>query len=127
MNNFTTYINNLYGGNMKLFLILLLPFLFVGSAMGQKGYSANVDSAYANSLKGIFYALENIPARKNSISKDLITKNRLTARIKVSKEIGGVFVQSTGFFNSYKVTSEIYRDYKSLKRDGLIDYIPRKD
>jgi hypothetical protein len=112
---------------MKGVLIFVLASILIGTAKGQEQFRLSIDSAYTNSLRGIFYALENIPERKNSISKDLIRKNRLTARIKISKEIGGVFVQSTGFFDTYKVTTEIYRDYKSLKTEGLIDYIPRKE
>ena len=111
---------------MKLFALLLFPALMFGQTITNKtDFKTKVDSAYTNALKGIHFAIENIPERKNSISKDLIAKNELIAKVKISKEAGGVFVQSVGFYKTYKVTTEIYRDYKSLKDDGIIDYIPR--
>ena len=111
---------------MKLLAILLFPILMFGQTeISKSNFKAKVDSAYTNALKGIYFAIENIPERKNSVSKDLILNNELIAKIKISKETGGVYVQSIGFYKTYKVTTEIYRDYKSLKNDGTIDYIPR--
>ncbi|MCF6271063.1 MAG: hypothetical protein L3J41_15225 [Melioribacteraceae bacterium] len=117
---------------MKVIAILLFPILMFGQPLQNKsatadesGFKDKVDIAYANAMKGVYFAFENIPERKNSVSKDLISDNELIAKVKISKEVGGVFVQSVGFYNTYKVTAEIYRDYKSLKDEGLIEYIPR--
>jgi len=111
---------------MKIVVILLFPILMFGQPVEKKsGFKDKVDIAYANAMKGIYFALENIPERKNSISKDLISDDELIAKIKISKGVGGVYVQSVGFYNTFKVTTEIYRDYKSLKDEGLIEYIPR--
>ena len=99
--------------------------MFGQTIISESNFRTRVDSAYLNAMKGVYFALENIPERKNSISQDLITNNELVAKVKISKETGGVFVQSVGFYKTYKVTTEIYRDYKSLKDDGIIDYIPR--
>jgi hypothetical protein len=111
----------------KGFVVIGLFIVFSGVVTGQNKFKSKIDSAYSNSLKGIYFALENIPDRKNSYSKDLIAQNKLIAQIKISKGIGGVYVQSTGFCDSYKTTSEIYRDYKSLKTEGYIDYIPHRE
>jgi len=111
---------------MKILLLVLFPILMFGQTItNESSFKTKVDSAYLNAMKGVFFALENIPERKNSISKDLITDNELVAKIKIGKGAGGVYVQSVGFYKTYKVTTEIYRDYKSLKNDGVIDYIPR--
>jgi len=118
----------MFGGIMKVLAILLFPVLMFGQTIEDKsGFKDKVDTAYANAMKGVYFALENIPERKNSVSKDLIAENKLIAKVKISKEIGGIFVQSIGFKDTYKVTTEIYRDYKSLKDEGFIDYIPRTD
>lgn len=111
---------------MKVLAILLFPILMFGQTIEEKsGFKEKVDSAYANAMKGVYFALENIPEKKNSVSKELISKNELIAKVKISKEVGGVHVHSTGFYKTFKVVTEIYRDYKSLKTEGLIEYIPR--
>lgn len=111
---------------MKVVLMCLFPILLFGQTITNKSnFKEKVDSAYFNAMKGVYFAIENIPERKNSISKDLIAKNEIVAAIKISKEEGGIFVESTGFYNSTKVTISVYRDYKSLKEEGAIDFIPK--
>lgn len=119
---------------MKKWIVVILlissSVLFTDVALAQEKkkdvkFSSKIDVAYSNSMKGIYFALENIPKRKNSVSKELISNNELIAKVKISKEVGGVSVHSVGFYNSYKVSVEIYRDYKSLKDEGFIEYIPR--
>ena len=111
---------------MKVLVILLFPVLMFGQTIEDKsGFKVKVDSAYANAMKGVYYALENIPEKKNSVSKDLISDNELIAKVKISKGVNGVSVVATGLYNSYKITAEVYRDYKSLKDEGFIEYIPR--
>jgi len=116
----------MFGGIMKVLAILLFPVLVFGQTIEDKsGFRDKVDTAYANAMKGVYFALENIPERKNSVSKDLISDDELIAKIKISKGVNGISVTATGFYNSYKITAEVYRDYKSLKDEGFIKYIPR--
>jgi hypothetical protein len=111
---------------MKVLAILLFPILMFGQTIGEESrFSIKVDSAYTNAMKGVYFALENIPEKKNSVSKDLISNDELIAKVKINKGVNGVTVVATGFCNSYKVTAEVYRDYKALKDEGFIDYIPR--
>ena len=111
---------------MKILAILLFPILMFGQTIEEKsGFNDKVDSAYANAMKGVYFALENIPERKNSISKELISDDELIAKVKINKGVNGISVVATGFHNSYKITAEVYRDYRSLKAEGFIDYIPR--
>lgn len=113
---------------MKLLTIILFPILMFGQTNNLKtDFKEKVDSAYINAMKGVYYALENIPERKNSTSKDLIASNEIIASVKINKEVGGVSVNSKGFYKTYKVTVEIYRDYASLKSEGVIDYIPKEE
>lgn len=113
---------------MKIMVFILFPIILFGQSEIQKlNFKEKVDSAYLNAMKGVYYALENIPDRKSSVSKDLISENELIASVKVSKEVGGVLVQAVGFCNSYKVSVEVYRDYESLKNEGIISYIPKKE
>ena len=110
---------------MKVLAILLFPVLMFGQTIEDKsGFKDKVDTAYANAMKGVYFALENIPERKNSVSKDLISDDKLIAKVKISKGVNGVSVAAIGFYNSYKVTTEVFRDYKSLKDEGFIKYIP---
>ena len=111
-----------------LFPILLFPILlFAQTVKEDSGFISKVDVAYANAIKGVAFALENIPERKKSVSKELIANNALVAKVKINKGVGGVSVNAVGFYNSYKVTVEVYRDYNSLKEEGVIEYIPRSD
>ncbi len=112
---------------MKMLAILLFPVLLFGQSVENKlEAKEKIDFAYINALKGVAFALENIPERKSSTSKDLIAENNLIATIKINKEVGGVVVQSSGFYNTYKVTVEVYRDYHSLLNEGIIKYIPEE-
>lgn len=111
---------------MKILAIILFSTLmFAQTVEEQSGFKSKMDIAYANAIKGVSFALENIPDRKNSVSKELIANDELISKIKINKGVGGISVNAVGFYKSYKVTVEIYRDYKSLKEEGVIDYIPR--
>ncbi len=103
--------------------ILLIPL----ALSAQTKFSEDVEIAFTNAFKGIHYALANIPDRKNSISKELIDKDQMVAKIKLSKEVGGVSVESIGHFKSYEVKITVQRDYESLKKEGLIDRIPEDE
>ena len=103
-----------------LALFLLIPIIL----SAQTTYSDDINIAYTNSLKGIHYAIANIPERKNSISKELIDDDQMVAKIKLSKEVGGISVESTGHYKTYEVKITVRRDYESLKKEGLIDRIP---
>lgn len=106
---------------MKLLTIFLLIPLVISA---QTSFSEDIDIAYTNSLKGVHYAIANIPDRKNSISKELIDADQLVAEVKLSKEVGGVSIESVGHYKTYEVKITLRRDYESLKKEGLIDRIP---
>ncbi len=107
---------------MKLFLLFFFASA-INSSQNQK-FEDDVQKAYINAKKGIYYALEHIPESKNSLSTELIDSDKLIAKIKVTKEVRGVKVESEGFNKTYEVRIVVYRSYKKLMEEGFIKYIP---
>lgn len=90
-------------------------------------FEENINNAYTNAKKGMYFAFANIPAKKNDFAKELIEEDKLLAKVKLSKAINGVRVESTGIFNSYEICITVFRTYESLMKDGYIKYIPKED
>jgi len=103
---------------MKILLMLgiFLSLQFVLTA--QSKTDNDIDIAYQNAKKGIYWALSNIPLKKSTNDNDLIAEDKLYASVKLSKEINGVKVSSKGFYNTNEVEITIYRSYESLKAEG---------
>jgi len=100
--------------------IILVLFCFPLLLQAQTGFEKNTDSAYANAEKGIYWALKHIPDSKNKISNDLIFEGELLAAVKLTKHLGGVKVESTGFKGTTKVSVFLFRSYKLLKKEGYL-------
>ncbi len=106
---------------IRIFLIsiFLLSFaIFAQEKSAVNTFDDNVKHAYTNAMKGIYFALENIPESKSSLNSDLIEEDDLLAEIKLSKEIDGVKIESKGYYNTYSVEVIVYRSYDSLEKDG---------
>ncbi len=110
---------------MKLFLLLSLFLPIV--IFAQSEYEECVDKAVVNAKKGIYWAFENIPEKKKSIERELISKDKLIAEVKLGKEVEGVRVESTGYYRSTKVTVVLYRSYDLLKKEGYIQEKEKKE
>jgi hypothetical protein len=80
----------------------------------------NLDVAYQNAKKGIYWALTNIPDNRSRIRKDLIEDDRLYSSVKLETEFNGLKIVSTGFENSTEVTITIYRSLDGLIREGYL-------
>ncbi len=104
---------------MKTALIFLVLFLSPASYQ-QNNDEKNIDTAFQYAKKGIYYALSNIPENKSRLSRELIENDKLFARVKLTKEINGVKIESTGHFSSDEVTIKIYRSFGSLEKEGYI-------
>ena len=104
---------------MKSCLALLFLF-FSFPAFGQADLENDIGTALQNAKKGIYWALNNIPEKKNKSDNDLIADNKLFASVKLSKEINGLKIESSGFFNSYSVTVKFFRSNENLIKDGYI-------
>jgi len=99
------------------FILGLLLFLPI-SLLAQAKTEQDIDMAYQNAKKGIYWALSNIPGKKATMDNDLIAEDKLYASIKLSKEVNGVKVSSKGYYQTNEVEITIYKSYESLKTEG---------
>lgn len=100
-----------------IFLCLLL-IIGVVSSFAQSKTEDDINLAYQNAKKGIYWALENIPAKKASLDNDLIAEDKLYASVKINREINGVKVVSKGYYLTNHVEITIYKSYDILKSEG---------
>ncbi len=101
-------------------LLLFIFILFSYSAFTQEKIESDIDYAYQNAKKGIYWALSNIPEKKTKIEKDLIADDRLYSEVKLYKEVNGVKIISTGYYHSNKVQITVYKSYDSLEKEGYV-------
>ena len=104
--------------NMKALLVLSIILSLQFGLNAQSKSDSDIDVAYQNAKKGIYWGLSNIPGKKSSLDNDLIGEDKLYASVKVSKEVQGVKVSSKGYYNTNEVEITIYRSYESLKAEG---------
>ena len=104
---------------MKL-VYLFIFFLLYSSTnlLAQDKTEQDIDLAYQNAKKGIYWALSNIPGKKIEMDNELIAEDKLYATVKLRKEINGVKVVSTGYYQTNEVEITIYKSYESLKSEG---------
>jgi len=96
-------------------LLLFLPSI---NSYSQVKTDQDIDIAYQNAKKGVYWALSNIPIKKSRIENDLIAEDRLYASVRLDKEVNGVKVVSRGFYQTHEVEITIYKSYDSLKTEG---------
>lgn len=106
---------------MKMFLsfialLILLPI----SSFSQSKIESDIESALVNAKKGVYYALTNLQGKKAKFEKSLIADDKLIAKVKVSKELNGVKIESIGFFQTNELTIVLYKSSESLIKDGYI-------
>lgn len=103
--------------SLKIFFLLC----FFGSlTFAQSTIESDVEFALQNAKKGIYWALSNIPVKKSKIENSLIDSDKLISHVKLSKEINGVRVESTGYFGTNELTIIMYRSKDSLIKDGFL-------
>ncbi|GBD88316.1 hypothetical protein BMS3Abin03_02251 [bacterium BMS3Abin03] len=105
---------------MKIPLFLICIFWLTGFCLSQEKIESDIDYAYQNAKKGIYWALSNIPEKKSKIEGDLVADDRLYAHVRLDKEINGVKVKSKGFYFTNTVEITIYRSFDSLKEYGYL-------
>ncbi len=103
---------------MKLLSIIVIILAVQFGLNAQSKTDSDIDVAYQNAKKGIYWALSNIPLKKSTNDNDLIAEDKLYASVKLSKEVNGVKVSSKGFYQTNEVEITIYRSYESLKAEG---------
>ena len=105
---------------MRTVFIISILFLFSNISFPQEKIETNIESAVQNAKKGVYWALSNIPVKKAKIEKSIVNEDKLLARVKVAKELNGVRVESTGYYQTNEVTIVLYRSRDSLVKDGYI-------
>ena len=99
------------------FLSLLIIFSSI-NLFAQEKTDQDMDIAFQNAKKGVYWALSNIPIKKSTTDNDLIGEDKLYASVKLSKEVNGVKVVSKGYYLTNEVVITIYKSYESLKAEG---------
>jgi hypothetical protein len=102
---------------------LLLSFILIISfqTFPQTQIEGDINIAYQNAKKGIYWSLSNVPENKLRLKHDLIDKDKLYSTVQIVKEIDGVKIVSTGYNNSTEVRIKMYRSFKSLIKEGYIE------
>lgn len=103
---------------MKGIILVLICFPLIITA--QNGFENSLDSAYKNARKGIYWALKHIPETKHKIANELIYEGELLAEVKLTKQLGGVKVESTGYEGTTRVLVRLFRSYKLLTKEGYL-------
>jgi hypothetical protein len=98
-----------------LFVVLLSPVLFA-----QQDMEDNLNTAYQNAKKGVYWALGNIPEKKSRLEIDLIAEGKLYSSVKLEKEFNGIKIESTGYYNTTEVSVIVYRSNDGLIKDGYL-------
>jgi len=105
---------------MKPYLFIL-PILFLTQTVfPQTKIESDIESTLVNAKKGVYYALSNLQGKKAKFEKSLIADDKLIAKVKVSKELNGIKIESTGFSETNELTVILYKSADSLIKDGYI-------
>ena len=103
-----------------IFVVLVALIAISSTSFSQQKLEDDVEIAFQNSKKGIYWALSNIPAKKAKLDNNLIGNDILLTNVKLSKEVNGVKVESVGYFHSNEVKIIVYKSNESLIKDGYI-------
>ena len=105
---------------MKASLIIFAIILISSLTYSQDKIESDIDFALQYAKKGIYWALANIPEKKTSLNNDLISEDRLYASVRLEKEVNGIKIESTGYYQTLEVKITIYRSNNSLKSGGYL-------
>jgi len=103
------------------FYLLVLPFIFFTQIIfSQSKIESDIESTLVNAKKGVYYALSNLQGKKTKFEKSLIAEDKLIAKVKVTKELNGIKIESTGFSETNELSIVLYKSSESLIKDGYI-------
>ena len=105
---------------MKIIILVIICLLPVSFSISQVKIETDIDTAYQNAKKGVYWALSNIPEKKSKLENDLIVNDKLCASVKLDKEINGIRIVSVGFNNSNEVTIKIFKSFDNLAKEGYL-------
>ncbi len=106
---------------MKFVLITILLFIIGTSfSFAQSKMEDEINIAYQNAKKGIYWALTNIPDKKSKLDEDLVANDKLYSSVRLEKVIDGIKVEATGFNSSNEVKIIIYKSNETLLKEGYL-------
>ncbi len=106
---------------MKLFSLSFFISIFLSSFLySQSKLEGDINTAYQNAKKGVYWALTNISEKKSKLDEDLVADDKLYAKVKLEKVIDGVKIESKGFNNSNEVNIIIYKSNETLLKEGYL-------
>lgn len=106
-------------------LFFIVTFVLMSShSFSQQKLEDDIEAAYQNAKKGLYWALANIPPKKARIDNNLVGNDILIANVRLSKEINGVKVESVGYYHSNEVKIVVFKSNESLIKDGYISAPP---
>lgn len=105
---------------MRALLFLTIFILVTFNFYAQQKLEDDIEIAFQNAKKGVYYALSNIPPKKARMDSNLISNDILLASVKLTKEINGVKVESIGYYHSNEVKVVVYKSNDSLIKDGYL-------
>jgi hypothetical protein len=112
---------------MQKYLIIVFSLILFCILPCSKCYAQNtpkfsdIDSAYQNAKKGILWSLSNIKAKKSRADNRLILNDNVVAEVKLTKEVNGVCIVSTGYAGSTEVSVTVYRSLTELVNEGYLE------
>lgn len=106
------------------FFTFIVLTIFASNSFSQQKLEDDIEVAYQNAKKGLYWALANIPPKKARLDNNLIGNDILIANVRLSKEINGVKVESVGYFHSNEVKIVVFKSNESLIKDGYITAPP---
>jgi hypothetical protein len=104
---------------VKLSFLFLILSANIFISYSQVQTEEDIEIAYQNAKKGIYWTLENIPEKKK-LDNDLIAEDRLYASIKLEKQVNGIKIESVGYYKSISVGIKIYKSNDSLVKEGYL-------
>ena len=104
----------------KVLFAFIVLVCFKSQSFSQQKLEDDIEIAYLNAKKGIYWALDNIPQKKLKLENELIADDKLYAKVKLEIEIEGIKIESTGYYHSNEVNIKIYKSNDSLVKDGYL-------
>jgi hypothetical protein len=104
----------------KVLFAFIVLVCFKSQSFSQQKLEDDIEIAYLNAKKGIYWALDNIPQKKLKLENELIAEDKLYAKVKLEIEIEGIKIESTGYYHSNEVNIKIYKSNDSLIKEGYL-------
>ena len=104
----------------KVLFAFIVLVCFKSQSFSQQKLEDDIEIAYLNAKKGIYWALDNIPQKKLKLENELIAEDKLYAKVKLEIEIEGIKIESTGYYHSNEVNIRIYKSNDSLVKEGYL-------